>query len=109
MRRGLYNKYICCKQPNHNRGCKIANYHVYEWLDYNNLKGFIKFEILSNGNFVPSDMDIFAIDCEMLFTTDGMEAARVTVVDINKKLIYDEFIKPIAKIIDYNTEYVKKK
>lgn len=102
VRQGLYNKYICCERPKSHRGCQIADHHVYEWLDYNNLKGFVRPEPISAVS-IPCDENIFAVDCEMLFTTDGMEAARVTVVDINLKKVYDEFIKPIAKIIDYNT------
>lgn len=96
-------KYICCERPKSNKGCQIANYHVYEWLDYDQLKGFIRFEMNPSNTFIPSDDDIFAVDCEMLFTTDGMDAARVTVVDINLNSVYDEFIKPMAKVIDYNT------
>lgn len=82
-----------------------ANYHVSEYLDYNNLTGFIK-TISPNDDYVPTRKDIFALDCEMCYTTAGLELTRVTVVDINRKIVYDALVKPDNKIIDYNTTYV---
>lgn len=82
-----------------------ANYHVTDYLDYSNLTGFIK-TIPPSDDFVPTRKDIFALDCEMCYTTAGLELTRVTVVDINRKVVYDALVKPDNKIIDYNTAYV---
>lgn len=46
-----------------------------------------------------------AMDCEMCQTTEGNEVTRVTVVDDNKKVLLDSFIKPYNPITDYHTRY----
>lgn len=83
-----------------------ANYHVTDYLDPNNLTGFIK-TIACDDDYVPTRKDVFALDCEMCYTTVGLELTRVTVVDINRKIVYDALVKPDNRIIDYNTTYVQ--
>lgn len=79
-----------------------ANYHVTDYMDYSNLTGFVK--TISRGeDFVPTRKDIYALDCEMSYTTEGLELTRITVVDINRKVVYDALVKPTNKIVDYNT------
>lgn len=99
------NSHRCCQQPAGSPGCMYANYHVTDYLDPNNLTGFIK-TIACDDDYVPTRKDIFALDCEMCYTTVGLELTRVTVVDINRKIVYDALVKPDNRIIDYNTTYV---
>lgn len=82
-----------------------ADYHVTEYLDYSNLTGFIK-PLPCSDTYVPTLKDVYALDCEMCYTTAGLELTRVTVVDINLKTVYDALVKPDNKIVDYNTEWV---
>lgn len=37
------------------------------------------------------------------YTTQGLELARVTVVNSSLQVIYDTFVKPDNDVIDYNT------
>ncbi|KAJ6637931.1 RNA exonuclease 1 like [Pseudolycoriella hygida] len=105
FRRGFAdNAHRCCQQPAGSPGCMYANYHVTEYMDYNNLTGFIK-TIPRSEDYIPTRKDIYALDCEMCYTTNGLELTRVTVVDINQKTVYDALVKPDNKIIDYNTTY----
>jgi RNA exonuclease 1 len=49
---------------------------------------------------------VFAIDCEMVQTTNGQELARVSVVDWDsKKKIFDELVKPSGEVTDYLTRW----
>lgn len=53
---------------------------------------------------VPADeQGVYALDCEMCYTTQGLELTRVTVIDEDYKVIYETLVKPQNAIIDYNT------
>uniref|UniRef100_A0A182IN61 Uncharacterized protein n=1 Tax=Anopheles atroparvus TaxID=41427 RepID=A0A182IN61_ANOAO len=104
-RRGFAdNLHNCCQQPSGTPGCMYANYHVSSYLDYENLTGFVK-TIDPPEDYQPSKKDVFALDCEMCYTTGGLELTRVTVVDINEKTVYDTLVKPLNRIVDYNTRF----
>ncbi len=46
------------------------------------------------------------VDCEMVYTTAGLELARVSVTElIGGETVLDEFIHPKHKILDYNTRF----
>lgn len=98
------NLHRCCQQPAGTAGCMYGNYHVSDFVDYDNLSGFVK-TIEKDEDFLLSRKDVFALDCEMCYTTIGLELTRITVVDINEKTVYDALVKPDNKIIDYNTMY----
>lgn len=99
------NSHRCCQQPAGSPGCMYADFHVTDYIDSNNLTGFIK-TIACDDDYVPTRKDIFALDCEMCYTTIGLELTRVTVVDFNRKVVYDALVKPDNRIVDYNTMYV---
>ncbi|XP_011181014.1 RNA exonuclease 1 homolog [Zeugodacus cucurbitae] len=104
-RRGFAdNHHRCCQQPAGTPGCSYANYHVADYVDYDNLTGYIT-TIKKQGDYIPTKKDIYALDCEMCYTTLGIELTRVTVVDINGRTVYDALVKPENKIVDYNTVY----
>jgi RNA exonuclease 1 len=41
----------------------------------------------------------------MCYTTKGLELTRVSIIDTNLNLIYDQIVLPDYKIIDYNTRW----
>ncbi|XP_050071823.1 RNA exonuclease 1 homolog [Anopheles maculipalpis] len=104
-RRGFAdNLHNCCQQPSGTPGCMYANYHVSSFMDYDDLSGFVK-TIEPAEDYQPSKKDVFALDCEMCYTTGGLELTRVTVVDINEKTVYDTLVKPLNRVVDYNTRF----
>ncbi|XP_012058990.1 PREDICTED: uncharacterized protein LOC105622170 [Atta cephalotes] len=110
----LYNRmtndswyWTCCNQARFSRGCAEWKTHVWTGL----VPGI-------NGPFagyvhtMPSPMflhdnnyGIYAMDCEMCFTLQGLELARVSLVDLYGQVVYDTLVKPSAEIIDFNTKF----
>ncbi|KAG8455116.1 hypothetical protein GDO86_001361 [Hymenochirus boettgeri] len=99
---GIETRYSCCEAVVGSPGCQMAKLHVNDG-QKENMDGFIKTFI----KLQPSDGDpgVYSVDCEMCYTTQGLELARVTVVDPNLQVVYDTYVKPDNEIIDYNTRF----
>ncbi|XP_066468694.1 RNA exonuclease 1 homolog [Tiliqua scincoides] len=99
---GLETRYSCCEGVIGSPGCQVAKLHVHDGRK-ENLDGFVKTFIK------PPPLDgnhgVFALDCEMCYTTRGLELSRVAVVDPSLQVAYDTFVKPDNEIIDYNTRF----
>ncbi|THH19866.1 hypothetical protein EW146_g1402 [Bondarzewia mesenterica] len=52
-------------------------------------------------------LEIAALDCEMIYTTGGFRVARVSVVDGNGKMVFDEIVKMDdgVEVVDFNTRF----
>lgn len=46
-----------------------------------------------------------ALDCEMVYTTKGMELARITVVDEACNTVYESLVRPLGELLDCNTRF----
>ncbi|XP_033341903.2 uncharacterized protein LOC117229499 [Megalopta genalis] len=95
-------KYSCCQQYGSATGCCDAKTHVWDYVDYENLRGYVK--------TLPKDISIeeqgvYSLDCEMSYTTQGLELTRVTVIDEDCNVVYEALVKPQNPIIDYNTRF----
>ncbi|CAM9935349.1 unnamed protein product [Ectocarpus sp. 4 AP-2014] len=72
-----------------------------------------------DGEFVPPSADrlcpipsgphkgtvMLGLDCEMIYTSEGLELARATLVNVKGQTIYDKLVKPTLKVTDYNTQF----
>ncbi|XP_067043980.1 uncharacterized protein [Acropora muricata] len=58
-----------------------------------------------NGLMTLTEPPMYAIDCEMCETAEGMELTRISVVDESFNVLYDTLVKPSNQIIDYKTKY----
>ncbi|XP_058849958.1 RNA exonuclease 1 homolog [Acipenser ruthenus] len=99
---GLDTRYSCCEGAVGTPGCQVFQLHVHDGCK-ENLEGFVKTfskSSLSNGN-----SGVFALACQMCYTTQGLELARVTVVNPSLQVVYDTFVKPDSEVIDYNTRF----
>ncbi|KAJ3106820.1 hypothetical protein HDU97_005532 [Phlyctochytrium planicorne] len=63
----------------------------------------IPFTVLPDS--VPEFKEIVACDCEMCYTSGGMELARITVIGIDGAVLLDELVKTMFPIVDLNTEW----
>ncbi len=79
----------------------MNKWHISENLD--NLRGFVR--TVEKPQPADGNYGIYAMDCEMGYTTEGGEALRVTVVSSYCETIYDTLIKPINPVLDYNARF----
>nr|CAG4650757.1 EOG090X01LQ [Simocephalus serrulatus] len=96
-------RYTCCKGEANSDGCSIAKWHVSDTGSLINLKGFVRTMAKTpppDGNY-----GVYALDCEMCYTTEGPELTRVTVISNECKVIYETLVKPDNPILDYNTRF----
>uniref|UniRef100_A0A8C9F950 Exonuclease domain-containing protein n=1 Tax=Pavo cristatus TaxID=9049 RepID=A0A8C9F950_PAVCR len=99
---GWETHYSCCSGAVGSAGCQVAKQHVHDGRK-ESLDGFVKtFEKLPTTDGYPG---IFALDCEMCYTKQGLELTRVTVINSDLKVVYDTFVKPDTKVVDYNTRF----
>lgn len=94
--------YSCCSGAVASQGCQVAKQHVQDGRK-DSFDGFVS----TFSKPLPPDGNggVFALDCEMCYTKQGLELTRVTVIDSQLKVIYDTFVKPASKVVDYNTRF----
>ncbi|XP_017883961.1 RNA exonuclease 1 homolog [Ceratina calcarata] len=95
-------KYSCCQQYGSATGCCDARTHVWDYVDYENLRGYVK---TFPKNAPTEEQGVYALDCEMCYTTQGLELTRITVIDEDCNVAYETLVKPQNTIIDYNTRF----
>nr|XP_039250936.1 RNA exonuclease 1 homolog [Styela clava] len=94
------NIWKCCGKQEGSRGCTTAGTHVHD----DNMRdpsGYVTTVIKptpENGN-----PGMYAIDCEMSYTINGLELTSVCIVDHNLKTVYHSYVKPDSRMLDYNT------
>ena len=94
--------YPCCNGEATSDGCSVNAYHITNDVDP---RGFVKTLTSEDSN----KHRVYALDCEMCYTTRGIELTRITVIDDNGQVAYESFVKPDNKILDYNTRFVVSK
>nr|CAH7727459.1 unnamed protein product [Callosobruchus chinensis] len=95
--------YLCCR-GNDDSGCATSDTHVSDVLMSGELEGF-QTTLESESEEDRRSYAVYALDCEMCYTTKGLELTRVTIVDVECKTVYESLVKPLNPIIDYNTRF----
>nr|CAG4643032.1 EOG090X01LQ [Ilyocryptus agilis] len=97
-------RYTCCKGEVNSDGCSVAKWHISDMISAENLrKGFVR--TMMKPEPADGNHGVFALDCEMCYTTEGPELTRVTVVDTDCRTVYETLVKPDNPILDYNTRF----
>lgn len=108
--------YTCCKEAiGVTSGCETADSHVFKVADVKRLAGQwqwvhtypdIPASITEETIAKPNVSRAFSLDCEMCYTTLGMEVIRLTVVDFpGGKTVLDALVRPKGEILDLNTRF----
>nr|CAG4643740.1 EOG090X01LQ [Lepidurus arcticus] len=96
-------QYSCCKGEQNSEGCEVSKYHICESFDADNLRGYMA--TFSKPAPADGNYGVFALDCEMCYTTEGNELTRVTVVDSQCRTVYETLVKPEHPLLDCNTRF----
>ncbi|KAF1927639.1 uncharacterized protein M421DRAFT_172025 [Didymella exigua CBS 183.55] len=97
--------YSCCHESVGSPGCTTSDTHVYKISDPKRLSLVMPFiETLENDE-APADTAI-CFDCEMGYTTHGLELMRLTAIawPTHKPLV-DVLVRPIGHLLDVNTRF----
>ncbi|XP_071521354.1 uncharacterized protein [Panulirus ornatus] len=95
-------RYSCCGGDLESEGCCQAVTHVSQNYNPKNLHGYVR---TLPKDIKGNDHGVYALDCEMCYTTSGIELTRVTVVNTEGNTVYENLVKPENPIIDYNTRF----
>ncbi|GFS33020.1 RNA exonuclease 1 homolog [Trichonephila inaurata madagascariensis] len=96
-----YGLYSCCKTTS--QGCAFNKHHVSFRRPVENHKFVQTTDVKSEHNNQASN--IFSIDCEMAFTTKGLEVVKISLIGVRGEVHYDSYVLPKNPILDYNTAF----
>lgn len=96
--------WLCCYQRQHESGCESSIYHMPDKLDDDALENFVTTKSVKSHNKTEKP-NFYALDCEMVNTTVGIEIVRVTVINHEGEEVYESKVKPFNPILDYKSKY----
>lgn len=104
INRALEKRYSCCKGDPSAGGCSSHPYHIHRGeLELENYQHYVETQPKPERD--PNRHGIYALDCEMCYTTYGLELTRVTVIDYKMQVVYERLVKPKNPVLDYNTKF----
>lgn len=95
----------CCNQPEGTEGCKDADTHVFKVSDPKRLAAIMPF-LETPENPARLSEEAVAFDCEMGYTTLGLEPIRLTAISwpTGAQLI-DVLVRPLGEVLDLNSKF----
>ena len=94
--------FTCCRLPAGTEGCRPAHTHVFKVSDPKRLAAIMPF-LETPENSARLSEEAVAFDCEMGYTTLGMELIRLTAISwpTGAQLV-DVLVRPLGEILDLN-------
>jgi RNA exonuclease 1 len=95
----------CCNEPVGSPGCVTHDTHVFKISDPKRLSLVMPFVETPENEDAPKQTAV-CFDCEMGYTTHGLELMRLTVISwpLHKPLI-DVLVRPLGHVLDVNTRF----
>lgn len=95
----------CCSQPEGTRGCRSAGTHVFKVSDPKRLAAIMPF-LETPENPARLSEEAVAFDCEMGYTTLGLELIRLTAISwpTGAQLV-DVLVRPLGEVLDLNSDF----
>jgi RNA exonuclease 1 len=99
-------RWTCCgAMQGEDAGCTTAEHHVYKISDPKRLANVLQFQETPENEGVGKDRAL-AFDCEMSYTTKGLELIRVTATAWpTEEILLDALVHPIGEILDLNSRF----
>ena len=97
--------YSCCMQSLGTSGCTVADTHVFKVSEAKRLALILQFKKTPVHGYQNSDSAV-CFDCEMGYTTLGMELIRLTVTSWpDGGELFDVLVRPLGEILDLNSRF----
>lgn len=97
--------YPCCNGVSGSTGCTVSPTHVFKTSEPARLALTLPFEETPSHNDNKPRPPV-TFDCEMAYTTHGMELIRVTAISWpTKQTLLDILVRPIGEVLDLNTRF----
>ncbi|KAJ3303977.1 RNA exonuclease 3 [Kappamyces sp. JEL0829] len=93
--------WTCCQGDLDSEGCTVGP-HVFKKESTLDTSKFMQLpHDGAGGSYAP----VLALDCEMSYTTGGLELVRCTALDWYGETVLDRIIKPSNPVLDFNTRF----
>ncbi len=98
--------YLCCRGAIGSRGCTEASDHIFKASEVKRMASLLQFESTPYPDNSDRPRGPVTFDCEMGYTTLGLELVRLTAVSWpqNQQLL-DVLVRPLGEVVDYNTRF----
>ncbi|KAL9628193.1 MAG: hypothetical protein Q9164_007365, partial [Protoblastenia rupestris] len=99
--------FACCNENvGTSSGCTSASSHVFKVLDPKRLALIMPFENTPANTLITSENTAVCFDCEMGYTTVGLELIRLTATSWpSEDELIDVLVRPLGEILDFNSRF----
>jgi hypothetical protein len=98
-------RYECCGNGAGSKPCTDAQSHVFKVTDPKRLASILQFEETPKES-TPPFRSAISIDCEMGYTTLGMEMIRLSALSWPEgEELIDVLVRPVGEVLDLNTRF----